>query len=210
MFFTSFSKTFVALVLASQATALPSAGMSRLSKRDEMTIGYRRVSPAQGQDYNNNGNRLTDDGSSANGQQIGAGVYTAMGPDTYIIDDTEPDWYCVLAAEDGPFQSLPKAWIPPSMWFKTEEELSSYITSLDSSWDPTKTLRMATIYGQDEEDYQMVIPPALVSDAALDIHVFCYDTKEAMGNEWEIGEDINYGSEWQNIKGDPKDPEEDD
>ncbi|RYO78192.1 hypothetical protein DL766_008937 [Monosporascus sp. MC13-8B] len=205
MSFTSFSKAFVALVLASQATALPSPGMNALSKRDETIIGYRRVSPAQGEDYNNNDNRLTDDGSSANGQQIGAGVYTAMGPDTYILDDGEPDWYCVLTAEDGPFQRLGKAWIPPSMWFKSEEELSSHITGLESSWDPAKTLRMATIAGQDEEDYQMVIPPALVPDADLDIRVFCYDTKEAMNEEWDTGEDIDYDDEWQNVKGDPED-----
>ncbi|RYP26033.1 hypothetical protein DL768_011843 [Monosporascus sp. mg162] len=205
MFFTSFSKAFVALVLTSQATALPSPGMNALSKRDEMIIGYRRVSPVQGQDYNDNGNRLTDDGSSANGQQIGAGVYTAMGPETYIIDDTEPDWYCVLTAEEEPFQNLGKAWIPPSMWFKSEEELSSYITDLESSWDPTKTLRMASIAGQDEEDYQMVIPPALVSDAALDIHVFCFETKEAMDEEWDTGSDIDYDGEWNNVQGDPED-----
>ncbi|KAK7756300.1 hypothetical protein SLS62_001526 [Diatrype stigma] len=208
MLFTSISKAF-ALVLASQASALPSSSPSTsaraLSKRDETIIGYRRVSPAQGQDYNDNGNKLTDDGASANGQQIGAGVYTAMGPDTYLLDDGEPDWYCVLTAEEDAFQRLGKAWVPPSLWFKSEDELSAHITDLNSDWNPAKTLRMASISGQDEDDYQMVIPPALVPDSALNIQVFCYDTKDAMNDEWDTGDDIDYDSEWNNVKGDPDD-----
>ncbi|RYP08434.1 hypothetical protein DL765_008789 [Monosporascus sp. GIB2] len=147
---------------------------------------------------------MTDDGSGVNGQQIGAGVYTATGPDTYIIDDGEPDWYCVLTANEVAFQRLGKAWIPPSLWFKSEEELSSHITNLESSWDPAKTLRMASIAGQDPEDYQMVITPALVADTELDIHVYCYETKEAVNEEWTTT-DIDYDGEWDNVKGDPED-----
>lgn len=204
MLFASVSSAVAGLALLStQAFALPPPS-ARLSKRDETTIGFRRVSPAQGQEYNDNDNRLTDDGSSANGQQIGPGVYTAKGPETFIIDDTEPDWYCVLTAEEDAFNEVGKAWIPPSLWYKSEEEIGNHIRELKEDWDPATVFRLASISGQDEDDHQMLIPPALVNDSDLDIHVFCYATREELDEEWHT-EDLDYDDDFDNVEGDPED-----
>ncbi|KAI1337881.1 hypothetical protein F5Y15DRAFT_389521 [Xylariaceae sp. FL0016] len=201
MLFTSFWKAPAAAILIAligQSAALPYETRS-LIKRAEKIIGYRRVSPAEGQAIVDNNNKFTDDGSSANGQQIGAGKYTAMGPDTYIIDEGEPDWYCIITAESSVWQSLSKAWVPEAYWFQSADAINGYITKLDGNWDPAKTIRMSSISGQDDDDYQMVIPPALVTDAALNVIVRCYQTRDALPTTKEI----DYDGAWDNVDGEP-------
>jgi len=74
--------------------------------------------------------------------------------------------YCVIYCDSDALDRVSKAWVPSDwnnvkLWNK-EANINNYITnSLDSTWDPAKTLRMSIIdkYGT---DLQLLIPGELV------------------------------------------------
>ncbi|KAF7586500.1 hypothetical protein BBP40_008782 [Aspergillus hancockii] len=195
MVFSTAKLVTLALTLASSVVAFP------LETRDtNVFIGYRRVHPDQAKIYNNLGTLNYD--RKPIGIQLGDGVYTGQTRDGWPANPTY--WYCIISAEKSKLDPVSKAWIPPKAGDKTlwhnEKNINDYIKGLDSKWDPSKTLRLGSIEGLEEEG-QMVIPPALIGGkkkgdlGPMGIRAACTAPDKKPGSE-----KIDYGS-WKNVKG---------
>ncbi|KAI1202085.1 hypothetical protein F5X97DRAFT_345972 [Nemania serpens] len=192
-----------ALAFIRSSVASPVPAETLVDKRGmNIIVGYRKASAAQAQRYNNAGT-LTDEGNTI-GTQIGPGVYTAHGRDTW--PGNAGDWTCVVTMDSDALDRVSKAWVPEyfgdlKLWNVDDNDktISDYIRgTLENSWDPTKTLRMSIIDGLGYDDVQMVIPPALLNSngGALGITASCKENVDDIPDS-----PVNY-DDWQNnIKG---------
>ncbi|KAI1266134.1 hypothetical protein F5Y18DRAFT_435086 [Xylariaceae sp. FL1019] len=192
----SFTKVFT-LALAGIAIASPVPVETQPEKRGmNVIVGYRKASADQAQRYNAAGT-LTDDGNLI-ASQIGAGVYTAHGRDTW--PGNAGDWTCVITMDSDALDRVSKAWVPETfggqtLWYQGDELIGNYIQGvIDDSWDPARTLRMSIISGLGYDDVQMVIPPALLNSngGALGIVASCMEDANSIPDS-----DVNY-DDWQN------------
>ncbi|OLN97965.1 hypothetical protein CCHL11_02507 [Colletotrichum chlorophyti] len=188
MMFPSFSIIAGVIFLATHALGLPVD--PDLDKRAQnVIIGYRTVSAAQGQRYNQAGT-LTNDGNLI-GTQIGAGVYTTPnrggwpGSATSIISLREMR-YCVIMADSAALSRVNKVQIPESfngqtIWFKGQAVVDAYIKNVVPLADPNKTIRISKIEGA-VDGLQIVIPPGLLNsnNGGLGITASCKNTVEEL------------------------------
>ncbi|KAK7740675.1 hypothetical protein SLS53_005143 [Cytospora paraplurivora] len=116
----------------------------------------------------------------------------------------EDAWYCVLSVDEASFDKLDKAWIPEfdtsvsprkRLWMQTTStNLDNYIKSLDKSWNPDTTIRLAVMpHGKDRSRTQMLIPPGLVDKVKF--HAVCKEKKDEVKNI-----PVDY-SKFKNVKG---------
>jgi hypothetical protein len=96
---------------------------------------------------------------------------------------------------------VPEDWNGVDLWWqdKNPEHIPDYITtSLDSTWDPTKTLLMAIIDGH-EPKVQLLIPPALVAaSGGMGLKAQCVENQ----SDLPVSTIVDYDSWQNNIKGD--------
>ncbi|KAI1174439.1 hypothetical protein F4777DRAFT_384716 [Nemania sp. FL0916] len=199
-YFTSRSTLWHSWPLLGNAMASP----SKLLKRDEQIIGYRRCSKEQAEDYNKNGLNYK---RNYNDIQIGSGIYTAYDRDVWDASDNVYNWYCVISANKDAMKRVNKVWIPKDdplekdveLWFAGDEWIDDYIKSLDDSWDPKKTIRLSIIDHYKDTDVQLLITPDLVKDTSFAWKVECKEHKEDVENK-----PVNYNDWPDNVKGSKK------
>lgn len=110
---------------------------------------------------------------------------------------------CLILADAAAIQRVSKAWVPKTyngkkLWFKSDAVIDAYIKDLESSWDPSKTIRLSIIDGKGWDDVQMVIPPALLNSNKGDLSIItsCKADINAITNHR-----VNYDDWEDNIKG---------
>lgn len=111
--------------------------------------------------------------------------------------------FCVILADYTAIDRVSKAWVPKTyhdkeLWFKSDAVIDDYIKDLESSWDPSKTIRMSIIDGKGWDDVQMVIPPALLNsnDGGMGITASCRKDIQDIPEQR-----VNYDDWDNNIKG---------
>jgi hypothetical protein len=127
-------------------------------------------------------------------------VYTSPNRGGWLLVPTNP-WYCVIFADPTKLSNIDKAWIPATtsggvtLWFASDAVINNYITGLDSSFDPFKTLRLSQVSGE-TSDLQMSIPQALLGNGGLlGITTYCVDDQSKLPNA-----PVSYSS-WTNVQG---------
>ena len=76
--------------------------------------------------------------------------------------------FCVIFANADAIETVSKAWVPEKyegkeLLFKSDAIINAYIGGLESSWNPSKTIRMSIIAGKGWNDTQLIILPALLN-----------------------------------------------
>lgn len=111
--------------------------------------------------------------------------------------------FCVILADAAAIERVSKAWVPKTyngkeLWFKSDAVIDAYIKDLESSWDPSKTIRMSIIDGKGWNDVQLVIPPALLNSnkGGMGITASCKADINQIPNQR-----VNYDDWEDNIKG---------
>jgi len=193
----------LALTLVSCVGASPidlrESAQNVIINAQSVIIGYRTVHPDQAAEYNRYGTLVYR--GNVIGTQIGLGVYTT--PIRGAWPGNPGNWHCVILAESDKFDAIPKAWVPRThggqlLWFNINL-IDPYIRTLDNTWDPSRTLRMSIIDGAGNNDFQMVIPPALVgtngAKGPLSITTHCSPTVTGIPEA-----NVNY-DQWRNVRG---------
>ncbi|KAJ5038645.1 uncharacterized protein L3040_006325 [Drepanopeziza brunnea f. sp. 'multigermtubi'] len=124
-------------------------------------------------------------------EQIGGGVYLIDKPSGWYV---EPDaWFCVVKAKKNKMKKAGKVWIPESyeqrtpdglepvtLWNSSEDVLLKYIKyrGLQKS---SEALRFSWAKNvNDNWQYQMLIPTAVVNRNDLDVWAKCWKTEEEL------------------------------
>ncbi|KZL85058.1 hypothetical protein CI238_09714 [Colletotrichum incanum] len=181
MILPSFSTIAATLLWATHALGLPVD--PELDKRAQnVIIGYRTVSAAQGERYNQAGT-LTNDPNLI-GTQIGAGVYTT--PNRGGWPGSASSMYCVIMADSAALRDVYKVQIPEffneeRIWFKGQAAVDGYIKNVVPQAVPNKTIRISKIDGGSGA-LQIVIPPGLLNSngGGLGITASCKKTEQEL------------------------------
>jgi len=113
----------------------------------------------------------------------------------------------VILADSDALDRVSKAWVPETyagtkLWYN-DDQIDKYITFLEDSWDPAKTIRLSLLSGIGYDDVQLLIPPGLlnINGSAMGLVAIC---KATLADLPDIV--VNY-DDWQNnIKGSRTDP----
>ncbi|ODH47411.1 hypothetical protein GX48_06514 [Paracoccidioides brasiliensis] len=213
----------LALAFISATSAIPVENQEPENQRLEtrakkklsgkMIIGYMTVSKSIARDYNKHGTITWDekrDRKSDDRQQTGPGIYTT--PVRGQQEGGKNSWYCVIKADRAAMERVSKIWVPrenknehlqsligynPTLWWRSEDTLHSYITWMEDSWDSGKTLRMSIVYKHPKQ-VQMSIPENLVNakNGHMGFTALCVTDQENLPNE-----KVNYDDWHENIQG---------